>query len=87
VVALKKVKKEKKNPTAVDDRTRVTVLGEFSPVGDCFTLDIFWKLPKKPTFLATFSTVVHNLTKKVVGLHFGRFFNKLIWSPRIELGE
>jgi hypothetical protein len=63
---------------------RATRLGEFSPIGRSFTL---WQ--NKITELAQLFggyffpkyRLSINFDKKLIGLRFGRFFQKLIWSP------
>jgi hypothetical protein len=64
--------------------SRVTRLGVFLPFGRLFTLWIFVK--KYWSRAIALSYFLHQkgwglILKKWVGLHFGRFFNKLIWSP------
>jgi hypothetical protein len=55
------------------------------PFGSLFTLDSFFKRQAGPkTFWVYFfrsKNYVFNLTKKWVGQHFGRLFDKLILSP------
>jgi hypothetical protein len=61
----------------------VSRLGEFSSNGWLFTLDSAWKLQKYPAFLGYFVpwlSLITDLEKKCVGLHFGPFISKLIWS-------
>jgi hypothetical protein len=64
---------------------RMTRLGEFSPDGWLFNLlSFFENYWSSPHFLAIFPQLrlCINFGKKGLGyLHFGRFFNKLIWSP------
>jgi hypothetical protein len=54
------------------------------PMGHWLLWAASWKWQKYPTYLGccilwiSFSI---NFDKKSVGLHFGRFFHKLIWSP------
>jgi hypothetical protein len=70
---------------------RVTRLGEFSPNGRLFTLGSFFNnYINSPQFWATFSNVYQdyiciNFDKNWVGLHFGSFFQKLIWSHCLYL--
>jgi hypothetical protein len=67
----------------------VTRLGEFSPIGQRFTLGSVLKITEvAKSFVLLFfhSTVyVSILTKKLVELQFGRLFRKPIWSPCIEV--
>jgi hypothetical protein len=64
---------------------RVTGLGEFSPIGPLYLY--IWQLCENyesiPHIWATFfhGYVSAFILTKWVGLHFGRFFHKLIWSP------
>jgi hypothetical protein len=64
---------------------RVTRLGEFSPIGRLFTFCSFSEITEAArVYKLPFSTdevKYLSLAKKCVGLHFGRFFQKLIWSP------
>jgi hypothetical protein len=64
---------------------RVTRLGEFSPNRRFVSLDrLFQNYTISPNVLATIyhgKIFVINFNKKWVGLHLGRFFHKLIWSP------
>jgi hypothetical protein len=61
---------------------RVTRLAEFSPIGRLFFKSArFWSHRYSPNFGLLFPRLLTNLDKKWVGLHFGRFFIKLIWSP------
>jgi hypothetical protein len=50
-------------------------LGEFPPIGQSFALGSFLKMLEAGQIFG------HYFGKKCVGLHFGRFFHKLIWSP------
>jgi hypothetical protein len=63
----------------------VTGLAEFLAVGRLFSLgSSFENYESSPHFWATFSlslSYASILTKKWFGLHFGRFFHQLIWSP------
>jgi hypothetical protein len=67
---------------------RVTRLDDFSPIGRLFTLGSFFEKYKSgPNFGAAFfngRSCVLILTKKWIGLHFGQFFNKHIWSPCLQ---
>jgi hypothetical protein len=75
---------ERVNDTKLCSSTRVTRLGEFSQLGDCLLWAVFWKLQKNPTYLGYISPRLSwciNFYKKWVGLHFGRFCHKLLWSP------
>jgi hypothetical protein len=58
---------------------RVTRLGEFSPVGWFFTMDIFLKIIEvaQKAHGKGYATILAKLFR----LHFGRLFLKLIWSP------
>jgi hypothetical protein len=70
-----------------DQRTvwsRVTRLGDFSPLGRLSTLSSFIKIPSRRQLSDTYfhgKIFVLIWTKNWVGLHFGRLFNKLLWSP------
>jgi hypothetical protein len=59
---------------------RVTRLGECSPIlGNCLcTLEMFFEHCRRDN-CAAFSRVKFSII--FGGLHFGRFFHKLIWSP------
>jgi hypothetical protein len=63
---------------------RVTRLGEFSPIGRLFTLGSFLKITKVAhIFGASFfprKKGCVDFSKKWLGLHFERIFQKLIWS-------
>jgi hypothetical protein len=65
--------------------TMVTRLGEFSPFGRLFSSGSFFeKYRSCPKFRATFihgKSYIWIITPKLLGPHFGRFGNKLIWSP------
>jgi hypothetical protein len=55
----------------------VTKLGEFALIGRLFTLAIFFKLQKEPTFIGLLFSqhqLCINFDKKLVGRHFGRLF-------------
>jgi hypothetical protein len=63
----------------------VTSLGEFSAIGRLASLGsflIFTEVAQNswPTFLRKKSSVLI-LTNKRVGQQFGRFFQKVVWSP------
>jgi hypothetical protein len=61
-------------------------LGDFSPTGWLFTLGCFLTGKSSPINLVHFSwyrRLCIKFDKKWVGLHFGRFFHKPIWSPWI----
>jgi hypothetical protein len=64
---------------------RVTRLGDFSLFGQLFTLGCFLKLRKVAKIigllLPQYMLFITFDTMGWVGLHFGRFFLKLIWSP------
>jgi hypothetical protein len=65
---------------------RVTILGEVLPIG---WLDSFFKDKVDHIFgilFIVYTYVVYALilSEKIVGLHFGRFFHKLIWSLWVE---
>jgi hypothetical protein len=62
---------------------RVTRLGKFSPNGWLLSLGNYFENCRKSShFWAIFETVrLFNFDKKCLGLHFGRFYHKLIWSP------
>jgi hypothetical protein len=66
--------------------TRVTRLGEFSPIGRLFSFASILKITEVAQVLGLLFSKVPvsiNLDKKLDGLHFGRLFQKLIWSPCI----
>jgi hypothetical protein len=66
-------------------RSTVTRLGEFSAIGRLFTLGKCYR--SSPTFWILFPRLqlcIINF-KKWVGLHFGRLFHKLLWSPCLEV--
>jgi hypothetical protein len=55
----------------------------FRSMGDCLLWAVAWKL-QRPTFLGHFVqwlSLSNTFDGKWVGLHFGRIFHKLIWSP------
>jgi hypothetical protein len=55
----------------------------FRPLCDCWLFAVSWRR-SITHFYATFSHIwgwESNFDKKCVGLYFGRFFQKLIWSP------
>jgi hypothetical protein len=61
----------------------------FRPLSDTWLWAGFFNYKSSPHFRLLFSTVkvvtkVVTLTKKLVGLYFGRFFTKRIRSPRIH---
>jgi hypothetical protein len=73
-----KRKKEEKNESKAANfevGTRVTRLGEFSPNLHLFTLDSFFNYRGSPKYW------ILNYAKNRIGLHFGPFLHKLIWSP------
>jgi hypothetical protein len=63
---------------------RVTRFGDFSPIVRLFTLASVLKMTKWQ-FCSLFSRyqlcTCINFDQKLVGLHFGQLFRKLIWSP------
>jgi hypothetical protein len=74
------VKKILEKSSLIHEAFRVTRLDEFLPFGWLFTLAMFYK--SSANFWATFSMQLSiSLAKQWVGLHFGRLFRKLIWSP------
>jgi hypothetical protein len=63
---------------------RGTSLEEIFAFWANFFFGLFYEKYKSiPNFCATFlhGKSYNNFYKKWVGLHFGRFFHKLIWSP------
>jgi hypothetical protein len=64
---------------------RVTRLGDNSPNGRLFSLGSFLKIYRSSPHFLCYSFPKHtrciNFYKKMVGLHFGRVFQKHIWSP------
>jgi hypothetical protein len=65
---------------------RVTRLGEFSPVGRLFSLGTCLEITEIVQFLGLLFPKLCINFDKGVGLHFGQFFRKLIWSPSMEDG-
>jgi hypothetical protein len=66
-----------------NDSSRGTRLGEFSPIELLFTLGSLLKLSKERkmgNFFPLYKLCII-FGQKLVRLHFGRFFHKLIWSP------
>jgi hypothetical protein len=64
--------------------SRVTRLGEFSHIERLFPLGSFLKNTELAKIFGYFFPQISlciNFGKKWHGLHFGRFFLKLIWSP------
>jgi hypothetical protein len=62
----------------------VTSFGEFSPIWLLLSFGSSLKIIEVSQilgFLATWLRVCINFDEKSIGLHFGRFFHKLIWSP------
>jgi hypothetical protein len=65
--------------------SRVTRLGEFSPIESLFTLGSFVKNYRRST--NNWATYLNGksyaliISKKWIGRHFGRLFHKRIWSP------
>jgi hypothetical protein len=68
--------------------SRVTRLGEFSPIGRLFTLGSFVENYRRMLkFLATFFLSKRHvliLTKNALGYILGDFFHKPIWSPCLD---
>jgi hypothetical protein len=63
---------------------RVTRLGEFLPFVRLFSLGSFWEITEVAQIYGVLFPQVKlciNFDKKMFGLHFGRLFHKLIWSP------
>jgi hypothetical protein len=61
---------------------RVTRLGEFSPIGRLFTLVLkIIELAQNFGYLLSRYQLCIIFATKMVGQHFGDFFQKLIWSP------
>jgi hypothetical protein len=66
-------------PTLGDTKIRVTGLGELSPIGHFFNLAIFLIAQSGTIFGgSTEKSYALIFDKKWVGLHFGRFFYKLV---------
>jgi hypothetical protein len=63
----------------------VTRLGALSPNGRLLTVGDFFNRTKVAHILSYFFLVsiyyIYHSDEKWVGLYFGRFFHKLIWSP------
>jgi hypothetical protein len=75
-------------------KTKVTRLGKLSPIGWLFTyVGYFFQNYTSTCSVNLWSTFpqcisyIFNLTKKRAGLHFGRLFHKLIWSPWARLTQ
>jgi hypothetical protein len=68
-----------------DAQGRVTRLGELSPIGQ-FSLGCFFITDVANIFgqLFTMEIVMLLVLTKWIGPNFGRFFQKLIWSPCSE---
>jgi hypothetical protein len=65
-------------------KSRVTRFGVFSPVGRLFTLGSRLKMTEVVQILGLLFPQYKlrvDFSKKWVGIHFGRLFHKLIWSP------
>jgi hypothetical protein len=62
---------------------RVTRFGDFSPIGRLFSLGILFNAEIAQILGHPFFTVkvMFRLRRKRFGQHFGRLFNRLIWSP------
>jgi hypothetical protein len=60
--------------------SRVTRLGDFSPIGW-----LFEKYVQKQAIFLIFSLFMYYFWQKRIGQHFRRFFHKLIWSPGLEV--
>jgi hypothetical protein len=61
---------------------RVTRLGEFSPIGQLFTLsNVCMYVVLNFGLLFLRKKICINFVKKMFGLHLGRFFHKPIWPP------
>jgi hypothetical protein len=61
---------------------RVTRLGEFSPNGQLLSLAVFLLSQKYPKIFGSMVKGIYQSVIKLVGIHFGRLFHKLIWSHR-----
>jgi hypothetical protein len=62
----------------------VTRLGELSPLGKIFNLEVFAKIIEVANIFAIFfpwKKLCINFYKEQVGPHFGQFFHKLFRSP------
>jgi hypothetical protein len=68
-------------------RTRVNRLGEFSLIGQLFSVASLYKITEVAQIFGLLFPQYQlyiNLDKKLVGTHYGRLFRKLIWSPCLE---
>jgi hypothetical protein len=75
-----KIKENQKIPGSLPSPDRVTRLGDFSHNGRLFTLgSFFFKIKVVAQIFSKFRTCI-NFDQKCFGLHFGSFFQKLIWS-------
>jgi hypothetical protein len=61
---------------------RVTRLGEIRPFSNCHFGQVFGNCSSSTNFWPTFirGKVMYEIWQKWVGLHFGRFIQKLIWD-------
>jgi hypothetical protein len=61
----------------------------FLLLDDCLLWAVLWLWRKKtkiwPIFFHFLGYVHSNFGKKWVGIHFGRYFSKLIWSPYLAI--
>jgi hypothetical protein len=63
----------------------------FRQIDYCLLWTVFLKITKVVGYLCNFGLLFPqlrlciNFDKKGAGLHFGRFFNKLVWSPWFQL--
>jgi hypothetical protein len=67
--------------------TSTTDWAKIRTIGDCLLLAFFENYRTSPQLCATFFLSIDYvliLAKKWVGLHFRRFFHKLIWSPCLQ---
>jgi hypothetical protein len=60
----------------------ITLTSNFRPLGNCFLWAVFFNCKSSPQIWVLFPRLRLgiNFDKKIVGLHFGRIFHKLIWS-------
>jgi hypothetical protein len=80
--------KQLKSPFAQQQRSRVTRLGKFSPLGQLFTLGIVLKITEVAQFLGYFFPRKHlriNFDKKCLGRILGNFFTNVSGHPAEEL--
>jgi hypothetical protein len=63
---------------------------QIAPLGDCLIMEVFLKLTEVAHIFGTLFAWLRfclDLDKKMVGLHFRRFFHKRIWSPWLYISQ